>query len=306
MQTTDTVFMVRPALFARNAETARSNAFQQADVRLDRRRIQTQAQEGFDRYAAALTAAGVRVWVFDDRVENETPDSLFPNNWITLHADGRVILYPMEALNRRRERNPALIAQLARHFALKEIIDLSHHELAGHYLEGTGSLVFDHVNRIAYVCRSSRSTPTAMRDLQSRLPYRVIWFDAYDRQGNRIYHTNVMMSVGIKYAVVCLAAIADGRQRLALEAALRDSGKIIMPISLQQVASFCGNILELRGQDNRPVIALSEQAWSAFDEQQRAMLSDYAAIVRAPIEIIERLGGGGARCMIAEIFCPPR
>ncbi len=185
------------------------------------------------------------------------------------------------------------------------MVDLSHHEQAGHYLEGTGSPVCDHQQRTAYICRSARSSPAAMAALSAYLPYQVPWFDAYDQQGQRIYHTNVMMSVGIKYAIVCLDAIADKHARLALVSALSHSGKTIIPITLKHMAAFCGNILELKGQGDLPVMAMSVRAWHAFTPWQQSCLSDSATIVQAPIDIIEDLGRAGARCMLAELFPGP-
>lgn len=304
MQTTDTVFMVRPGSFSLNNETASSNAFQHADVRLNPEMLHQQATLAFERYVSALRAANIEVHVFDDRPGNNTPDSLFPNNWVTLQHDGSLTLFPMEAHNRRRERDPAIIAALMQRFRLQPALDLSGWEQRGEYLEGTGSLVCDHQQRIAYVCRSSRSSGHVLQEWQQNTGYKVIDFTAKDAQGRAIYHTNVMMSIGIRYAVVCMDAVVEATERELLIASLRASGKIIIEITHAQMQAFCGNILELRGNDGRPVIAMSEQAWEAFTHTQQQILGGYARIVQAPIAIIEQHGGGGARCMLAEIFAP--
>ncbi|MFC3395359.1 citrulline utilization hydrolase CtlX [Brenneria rubrifaciens] len=300
MQTTDTVFMVRPSSFKVNEETALTNYFQKTDYVADN--IQQQALAAFDGYVDELTAAGVNVIVFDDDEANGTPDSIFPNNWITLDNQGRVIIYPMEAENRRRERRKDIIDDLAERFEVKQFYDISHFEMQNKFLEGTGSLVCDHENRIAYVCHASRSSVDVMAELQKITGYQAVWFNAYDQHNHPIYHTNVMMSVGKKYAVVCLDAITDHREAQKVKASLAASGKTVIAITHEQMKSFCANMLELKSVEGLPVFAMSAQAWDAFSAEQKAMLADYAKIVRAPIEIIETLGGGGARCMIAEIF----
>ncbi|WP_416260314.1 citrulline utilization hydrolase CtlX [Gibbsiella quercinecans] len=304
MQTTNNVFMVRPGGFCLNHETASSNAFQHADASLPPERLQQQATLAFDRYVSALRAAGIAVLVFDERHGNNTPDSLFPNNWVTLQHDGSLTLFPMEAPNRRRERDPAIVAALMRHFRLQPAVDLSGWEQQGEYLEGTGALVCDHQQRIAYVCRSSRSSGRVLREWQQKSGYQVIDFTAEDAQGRAIYHTNVMMSVGIRYAVVCLEAIVEATARDQLLKSLNASGKTVIAITMAQMHAFCGNVLELCSHDGHPVIAMSEQAWRAFTPAQQKMLSAYARIVQAPIAVIEQHGGGGARCMLAEIFAP--
>lgn len=304
MQTTNRVFMVRPGRFCLNPETASSNAFQHADASLPPAQLQQQAELAFDRYVSALRVAGIEVLVLHDHPDNNTPDALFPNNWITLQHDGSLTLFPMEAPNRRRERHPAIIAALAQRFHLLPTLDLSGWEQQGEYLEGTGSLVCDHQHRIAWVCRSSRSSARVLQAWQQQSGYRVIEFTAQDAQGRAIYHTNVMMSVGIRYAVVCLEAVVDPETRDRLITSLQASGKTLIAINQAQMQAFCGNILELHDGDGHPVIAMSEQAWDAFTPEQQQMLSAYARIVRAPIAVIEQHGGGGARCMLAEIFAP--
>jgi hypothetical protein len=304
MQTADHVLMIRPARFASNPETAASNAFQVNDIAPDA--AQASARKEFDTYVQALRDAGVGVLVVEDSPEPHTPDSIFPNNWISFHQDGRVLLYPMEAPNRRLERQArtAVLEEIGKQFAIREIVDLGRFETEGKFLEGTGSMVLDHDNRLAYVCHSSRSHPDVMKALEAHSGYRAVWFRAADRRGKPIYHTNVMMSVGRTIAVVCLEAIADSAERARLREFLHSTGKQILDISLAQVESFAGNMLELRSSRGNPVFAASRRAWSSLTAAQQRLIAGYAEPVLAPIDTIERLGGGSARCMVAEIFLP--
>lgn len=303
-QTSNHIVMVRPVNFFSNPETSHSNKFQKAVV--DGEAAQARARREFNGYVDALRAAGIKVLTIDDSAEGNTPDSVFPNNWISMHGDGRVFLYPMEAANRRRERRDSVIARIRSEFELRELIDLSHFEHEQKYLEGTGSMVFDHEHRVAYVGLSSRSNPQALAALLQHLDYQPVVFDASDRHDQPIYHTNVMMSVGRKLAVVCLAAIPDSVQRMQLCDRLQQDGKQIIDIDFRQMESFCGNIIELADEQGGAVFAMSSRAWHAFTAQQQALLAAHGNIAMAPLDTIEDLGGGGARCMIAENFLPPR
>lgn len=302
MQTTDHVLMIRPVRFISNPETAQSNAFQHGG--LEAHAAQAAAQDEFDAYVRALRSAGVCVLVVEDSPEPHTPDSIFPNNWVSLHEDGRVFLYPMEAPNRRLERRVAILAEIEKHFRMREIIDLGELEASARFLEGTGSMVLDHDHKTAYVCHSSRSHPEAMRIFEEHTGYRAVWFHAVDRSGKPIYHTNVMMCVGRTLAVACLESIADPGERGMLTKSLLAADKRIIDISVAQMEEFAGNMLELRSRKGTPVFAMSRRAWSCLTQEQRRQISDYAEPVLAPIDTIERLGGGGARCMVAEIFLP--
>lgn len=302
MQTADHVLMIRPARFVSNPQTAASNAFQKNDI--DAASAQASAVEEFDAYAQALRDAGVGVIVVDDSPEPHTPDSIFPNNWASFHEDGRVLLYPMEAPNRRLERRATVLAEVEKRFAISEIVDLGRLEAEGKFLEGTGSMVLDHDHKLAYVCHSSRSHPDAMRVFEEHTGYRALWFHAADGRGKPIYHTNVMMCVGRTLAVVCMAALADAGEREMLRKSLHASGKQILDISLAQVEGFAGNMLELRSIHGDPVLAMSRRAWACLSAEQQRRISTYAKPVPAPIDTIERLGGGSARCMLAEIFLP--
>jgi hypothetical protein len=299
MQTTNHILMVRPTHFQSNPDTAGSNTFQHSD--LDAEEAQNAAVAEFDEYVALLREAGVDVMVIQDRSQPHTPDSIFPNNWITTHDDGTVILYPMEALNRRLERRRDILECIGEKFDITSLMDFSSYESKEFFLEGTGSMVLDRVNRIAYVCRSSRSHEMVEDAFAKVMQYRTVWFTSVDKSNMPIYHTNVMMHVGSTLAVVCLESILSPYERRAVEKTLIDTGKVILDISLDQVEHFAGNCIELLGFRNKALLALSRQAWASLTEEQQALVQQHVTPVQAPVETIERLGGGGARCMVAEI-----
>jgi len=304
MQTTQHLLMIRPSRFECNMQTTASNAFQKQSS--DPVAAQAAALREFDAYVEQLRAVGVDVMVEQDMVEPHTPDSIFPNNWVSFHQDGSVVLYPMEAPNRRLERNETILKRIKEKFDIKKIHDLSSFELEAKYLEGTGSLVLDREHRIAYVCRSSRSNPAVMNEFSALLDYTAFWFKAQDAHGRDIYHTNVMMSVGRVLAVVCLDAIRDENERNGLTQLLETTGKAILDISFSQMLSFAGNVLELLNAQGEPILAMSQRAWHSLNTDQKSLLTQYVKPVIAQLDTIETLGGGGARCMIAEIHLPLR
>lgn len=299
------VLMIRPVRFESNPMTAESNRFQGRSKATPAQQNR-QAQREFDALADALRDAGVAVVVVNDTIEPHTPDSIFPNNWISLHNDGRVVLYPMQAPNRRTERRMDIVELLgAEHgYAVRDIIDLSAHELSGHFLEGTGSMVLDRTNRVAYACLSSRTQLDPLGDFAQRMDYDVVTFDAVDRNGVPIYHTNVLMNIGEKIAVICDAAILDDEQRAAVLQRLRDTGHEVVSLSYDQLDAFAGNMLELRGADGARVTAMSQQAYDSLDGRQLESLQANGRIVRAAIDNIEASAGGSVRCMLAEIHLP--
>ncbi len=300
MQTTDTVLMVRPATFYGNPQTLQTNSFQK---KCEKDALVTQqAQHAFDEYHDVLLRAGVNVLVIQDAEIHETPDSIFPNNWISTSTDATIFTFPMEALNRRRERHPEILKALHQQFICNKHIDLSPYENQGMYFEGTGVLILEHEYRQAFVCRSSRSATLVGEEFAKLAGYDLFWFDAVDRTDNAIYHTNVMMSVGKRFAVVCLESVKNNEERHDLISHLERCGKMIIDVSYSQMENFTCNILELKNKNNQPVYAMSQRAWQAFTPEQQHQLSNYAHIALAPIDVIEDLGGGGARCMLAEIF----
>jgi len=285
--------------------TAESNVFQGRSTAAAEEQQKAAAHE-FDALVDALRLAGVSVVVEDDTTEPHTPDSIFPNNWVSFHGDGRVVLYPMEAPNRRTERRTDIIDRLVNDhgFQVVDVIDLSAHETSGRHLEGTGSMVLDRSNRIAYACLSSRTQLDPLGDFAQRMDYDVVSFDAVDRNGIPIYHTNVLMNVGEAVAVICDEAIARDEQRAAVLAKLRDTGHDIVHLSHDQLDAFAGNMLELRNTDGDRVLAMSTRAWESLDASQRATLQANARIVSSPIDTIESSAGGSVRCMLAEVHLP--
>lgn len=304
-QLASAVLMIRPARFESNPLTAESNRFQ---GRTDAGPAEQHAAAltEFEALRNALERGGVRVIAFNDTLEPHTPDAIFPNNWVSFHADGTAVLYPMEAENRRTERRRDVVEALAdKHgFVLKAILDLSHHESKGHYLEGTGSMVLDRPNRIAYACLSSRTHLDALGDFAQRMDYEVLTFNAIDDTGAPIYHTNVLMSVGETIAVVCTDAIPRPDQRQAVIESLAKTGHEVLPITFGQLQEFAGNMLQLRSRDGQRVMAMSERARRCLSPEQLEILQQTSSIVSAPIDNIERSAGGSVRCMLAEIHLP--
>lgn len=302
-QSAAAVLMVRPAGFGFNEQTAASNEFQRppagaADAGRD-------ALLEFDALAARLSAAGVQVLVGEDTPEPVKPDAVFPNNWLSFHADGTLVLYPMLAPNRRLERREALIqfVRAAGGFRITRSIDLTWHEAQGRFLEGTGSLVLDRPARIAYAVRSPRTDPAVLVEFAQLLDYQVVSFDALGPDGMPVYHTNVVMAVGSAFAVLCVESIPDAAQRTAVLASLRGAGREVIEITAAQMLDFAGNLLELAPPAG-PVIAVSARAWEALLPAQRAQLERFGQVLPARIPTIERLGGGSVRCMLAEIHLP--
>ncbi len=304
-QLASSVLMIRPARFESNPLTAESNRFQ-GKTQASPEEQQASALEQFDALVAALREAGVNVVVVEDTPEPHTPDSIFPNNWVSFHADGRVVLYPMEAENRRTERRMDIIEALTSEhgFQVGEVVDLSAHEANGHFLEGTGSMVLDRANRVAYACLSSRTHLDALGDFAQRMDYEVVAFDAVDRDGAPIYHTNVLMNVGEALAVICAEAIPREDQRAAVLESLRATGHEIVLLTYDQLDAFAGNMLELQTRDGQRLLAMSAQAYNSLDTAQQGQLAANGLVVHSPIDDIEASAGGSVRCMLAEIHLP--
>ncbi len=300
------VMMVRPARFEVNGLTAPTNEFQLGESSGNNDDVQRLALAEFDGLVQILSDAGVTVCVFDDTAEPHTPDSIFPNNWLSLHGDGEVVLYPMLAENRRTERRPELVDALrsVHGFAMGELIDLSHHEQEGRFLEGTGSLVLDRVQRVAYACLSPRTHPDLVEEFARRLGYATCLFEAVGPSGQPVYHTNVLLAIGATTAVLCAESITDAAQRAAVVASLERTGHKLLTISPEQMLHFAGNMLELCTPGGDRLWVMSRQAEASLTVEQRALLSRDAQILAAPIETIESCSGGSVRCMLAEIHLP--
>jgi hypothetical protein len=305
-QSARAVLMVRPARFGFNPQTAGTNLFQRDPGSAGDTDRETQVLAEFEALAAALARAGVEVIVAEDTPDPVKPDAIYPNNWVSFHRDGSVVLYPMLAVNRRPERREELIAQVAREgsFKIARTVDLSHREAEAKFLEGTGSLVLDRGSHVAYACLSARTDLDVLGEFAQLLDYELMTFDAQDA-GAAIYHTNVLMAVGTDFAVVCGASIGNLQHREAVRSKLIATGHEIVDISTQQMRRFAGNLLELDSPRGK-LIALSSAAWGTLDAHQRRRLESHGDIVAVDIATIERLGGGGVRCMLAEIHLPPR
>jgi hypothetical protein len=297
--------MIRPVRFESNPDTAASNRFQ-GKTQLSIEEQQSAALREFDGLVTMLREAEINVVVVDDTSEPHTPDSIFPNNWVSFHADGSVVLYPMEAENRRVERRLDIIDKLSTEFGFQvgQVIDLSPHEASGQFLEGTGSMVLDRINRVAYACQSSRTQLEPLREFSQRMDYGVVTFDAVDRDGIAIYHTNVMMNIGEELAVICDEAIAREDQRTAVMQSLQKTGREVLSLTFDQMEAFAGNMLELRTGSGERVIAMSQQALDSLTGWQLGRLQHNGGILASAIDTIEVSAGGSVRCMLAEIHLP--
>jgi hypothetical protein len=303
-QSTNSVLMIRPSHFYPNPETAADNAFQ-CNADHDSDALTLMARKEFDAAVQTLRAAGINVHVFEDTAEPEKPDAVFPNNWISTHHDGRVAIFPMYSAMRRRERRQDIIEELRKDYRVTEVIDYSAFEDEGCCLEGTGSLVLDHLNKIAYVSLSNRSNPKVMQRFADDFSYDPIAFTSIGLNGEPIYHTNVMMCIGTAFAMVGLEMIPNRAERQQVRARLEKTGKEVVDLSADQIANFAGNAIELHNQDGDKLLVLSSRAGRALTEHQRKRLSRYARLMPLEIPTIE-LGGGSARCMIATIHLPLR
>ena len=311
-QCASAILMVRPRHFGYNAQTAGTNRFQRQgpEGRASAAEVSQHALREFDAFAAALTAEGVKVCVVPDSDMPRKPDAIFPNNWVSFHADGTVVLYPMHAENRRAERRPEIIDAVVRDtgYEVRRLLDLTRHESEGRFLEGTGSLVLDHRARIAYACRSPRTDESVAREWAREMGFELELFDAADESGTPIYHTNVLMYVGTRVAVVNVDAIAPA-DRSRVSGRLVGAGLDVIAIDHAEMRAFAGNMLEVGSWDEYlgdfTILVMSETARHALATRKYARLyASVDAVLALPIDVIERHGGGGVRCMLAEIFLP--
>jgi hypothetical protein len=301
MQNTAHVLMIRPAHFNFNAETAVNNRFQKASSDSS---ISEKAVLEFDRFVKVLRDHQVDVTVIQDSHMPYTPDSIFPNNWISFHSDGTICLYPMFAENRRMERNPTVLAVLNEKFESDNTIDYTGQEERNLFLEGTGSMVLDRSNHLAYACLSIRTHENLLQQFCDEMGYQPVVFNAVDDSGAPIYHTNVMMCVADRYVVICLESITDEMELQYVQEQILATGKSIIPITMEQMNHFAGNMLQVKNTLGEKLLLMSTQAYLSLDKDQIETLNSYNAIVHADIRTIESNGGGSARCMIAEVFLP--
>jgi len=298
-QTTNHLLMIRPVRFGYNAQTAVNNAFQVQDA--NQEAVQQKAVEEFDAFVNKLREAGVDVTVVQDSADPHTPDSIFPNNWVSFHADGTVMLYPMYAYNRRLERKPAVLEAIAEKFIIAQQVDFSDAEAEDIFLEGTGSMVLDRENRISYACISPRTDAGLLLKWCEKAGYHGVAFDAVDEKGTAIYHTNVLMAVANKYVVICLDAIPAPTEKEMVINTIKESGKQLVEISFDQMNHFAGNMLQVENATGEKILVMSTQAWQSLTEEQQAILTSFNKIVHSSLNTIESNGGGSARCMMAEV-----
>jgi len=302
MQTTSHLLMIRPVRFGFNAQTAVNNAFQIADA--NQQEVEKKAIAEFDGFVEKLRNAHVDVTVVEDTPEPHTPDSLFPNNWISFHSNGTIVLYPMFAENRRLERKPTVLAAIKNKFLIQQTEDMSVYENRQLYLEGTGSMVLDRDNRFAYACLSPRTDRQVLENFCTRMNYTPVVFNSMDEKNQPIYHTNVMMCVADRYVVICLDSIPDEREKNNVIEKINASGKSIISISLSQMNHFAGNMLQIENNSGEKILVMSSQAYESLSPAQVAELSGYNRIIHSSLQTIESNGGGSARCMMAEIHLP--
>lgn len=307
MQTTDTVLMIEPIAFGYNAETAENNYFQ---VKGTGEKIQEMALKEFKDFADKLREKGIKVIVVKDTEKPHTPDSIFPNNWVSFGKDGSVVLYPMFANNRRDERRIEIMEDLkAEGFTVKSIFDLTDYEKEGKFLEGTGSIIFDHDEKIAYGSVSLRLDEELFRDYCNRIGYEPVVFHSYQSVGEErlpIYHTNVMMCVADRFVVICLDSIDDETERMMVAEKIIKSQKEIVEISEGQLHQFAGNMLQVHNKDGKKFLVMSESAYKSLTPTQINTIEKYSEIIYSDLHTIENNGGGSARCMLAEVFLPKK
>ena len=302
MSATSNVLMIKPVCFGFNEHTAESNAFQVQS--LNDALVQKKALAEFNAFVNVLEANGVHVIIIDDTETPHTPDSIFPNNWISLQDDGRIFLFPMEAKNRRLERRVDIINYFKRNYKVREVVDLSHFESSNKFLESTGSMILDRINKVVYACISSRTDKDVLDNYCDLTGYKQITFTANDPNGLAIYHTNVMMCLAKKFAVICLDAISNELEREMIINSLQQSHREIIAISFGQMNNFAGNMLELKSKTGENLLVMSERAFKSLNDNQINTLKKYCKIIFSALPTIENIGGGSARCMIAEIYLP--
>lgn len=300
--TASTIMMIRPNAFGFNDETATSNAFQQRTILIDNRYVTDLALKEFDLSVNILMHHNIEVLVFDDTSEPQTPDAVFPNNWISVHADGTMILYPMMAMNRRSERRKDIVESLQSKFCIHTIHDLAHHETEGRFLEGTGSIVFDHQQKIAFAAISERTHAMVFRECCELLGYQPITFRAFHEHGLPVYHTNVLMHVNPLVSALCIDMIFEDDRSLVMDALIQNTQKPII-LSAQQVNNFAGNMLVILNSQGTPFLIGSKRGFDSLTKEQMRQIPIDS--IQLDIPTIETIGGGSARCMMAEIHSSP-
>ena len=303
-QITDTILMVRPSNFGFNEETAANNAFQTNDTSVAADNIKQAAIAEFDHFVQLLRDRGVQVIVAEDSPTPVKPDAIFPNNWITFHEDGTIVTYPMNAKVRRLERQDSIIEQVAHTHQILTRHHLEQFENENLFLEGTGSMIIDRANKIVYACIGPRTDEGLLDQFCNLYEYDAVTFRAVDGNGQDIYHTNVLMAVGLDFVVICLDTIRDMEERNFVIETIESTDKEIIEIALEQMMQFAGNMLQVKSKDGETFLVMSEQAFNSLDEDQVTQIESFTQPLPIPLYTIEKYGGGSARCMMAEVFLP--
>lgn len=301
-QIASSILMVRPAGFGYNAETAASNAFQRNDKNISSSDISKKAIEEFDDAIKLLKEKNIDITVIQDTKEPSRPDAVFPNNWFCTLPDGTLAVFPMFAANRRIEKRDDMLHTICNDFAVKDVEDWSEYEADNFFLEGTGSMIFDHENKMVYACISERTHRHLFEKFAVKHGYTPVAFVAKDANGVPVYHTNVMMHIGDTYAVVCLDSIANKTERIFISETLEQTEHEVIPVSQEQVKHFAGNMIQVKNIKGEKFTVLSRSAFNCLTAEQKNILSVHTNLLPVNIDTIETIGGGSARCMIAEIF----
>ena len=302
MQNTSSILMIRPAAFGFNEETAADNSFQRKITELTKEQLQLSVLREFDAFTESLIKKGIDVTIIEDKADPPKSDALFPNNWFSTLPDGTLSIFPMFAHSRRMEKRDDIIRFLNEKFEVSRFTDWSELEAESFFLEGTGSMVIDHENKIIYACVSQRTHLSALEKFSRANDYNAISFRAADRKGNAIYHTNVILCIGKEFAIVCDECFVDEMEWIAVSQLLRTTNHKIVPISYEQVCAFAGNMLQLRNKKGEQFLVMSKTAYDSLTKKQLTQLQEYNELLPVDIPTIETIGGGSARCMMAEIF----
>ena len=306
MQITNTLLMIRPAAFGANEETAATNFFQSTGTKTDPRSIQQSALNEFDKMVELLRQHDINVLVIDDTPAPVKPSAIFPNNWFSTSPEGIVSVFPLYAANRRPEKRDDILKMLAEKFVVKDLQDWSEFEVEGKFLEGTGSMVVDHENKVIYTCYSPRTDISMLEKFANANKYRAIIFLAIDKNGQPVYHTNVMMTLGDDFAILCEESIEEEWELIAVKQLLESSGHEVIRITKDQMHSFAGNMLQVKNSKGEKFLLMSQTAFDSLNEEQKEELAARSKLLPIPIPVIEKTEGGSVRCMIAEIFLEKR
>ena len=302
IQSTNTILLIRPKSFGHNINCQRLNFFQKLDKSMSESLLQKTAIQEFNHFQVMLEKIGVNTIVINDDSDVKLESAIYPNNWFSTHSNGDIYIYPMMHKSRRLEKHSEALSYLAKNFKVHKQFDLSLNQEQSKFLEGTGSMVFDRVHKIAYAAISERTNEHLFHDFCKQINYRAITMNPVDKNSNTIYHTNVMLSITNDLAIICLDSIPDEDERLQLLEVLEETKKTIINVSIDQMNNFCCNVLEVIGNNNQKYLIMSDTAFRAFSDQQKIMIERFLKISHCDLSTIEAAGGGGARCMMAEIF----